>query len=106
MDSPLTESFKYPFFLKHLLVTLMTLLSSSKNTYYIYKITRDEYTTYNICVPKDQLEEFEEWKESKDILISEWVGETDDDAMCCTVFDHGYEFPDECDDPLYLEEEE
>jgi hypothetical protein len=78
----------------------------SENTYYIYKITRDEYITYNICVPKDQLEEFEEWKESKDILISEWVGETDDDAMCCTVFDHGYEFPDECDDPLYLEEEE
>jgi len=79
---------------------------SENKEYYIYKITLDEFKTYTICVPKDQLEEFEEWKESKDIIISELVGETDDNAMCCTVFDHGYEFPDECDDPLYLEEEE
>ena len=31
----------------------------SKNKEYdIYRITLDEYTTYDICVPKDQLEEF------------------------------------------------
>ena len=66
---------------------------SKNKEYYIYKITRDEYTTYNICVPKDQLEEFEEWKESKDILISEWVGETDDDAICCTVLIMVTSFP-------------
>ena len=81
-------------------------LKMSKNKEYdIYKITLDEYTTYNICVPKGQLEEFEKWKQSKDVIISEWVGETGNDAMCCTVFDHGYEFPDGCDEPLYLEEE-
>jgi len=70
--------------------------------YVIYRITLDEYTTYDICVPKDQLKEFEEWKDAKDIIVSERVGETDNDAECCSVFDHGYEFPDECDDPLYL----
>jgi len=81
----------------------------SKNKQYdIYRITLDEYTIYGICVPKDQLKEFEEWKKDKDIIISEFVDETDDDALCCTVFNHGSEYPDECDDPLYLyfEEEE
>ena len=74
--------------------------------YEIYRITLDKYITYNICVPKNQLKEFEKWKETKDVIISERVGETDDEGVCCTVFDHGYEFPDECDDPLYLYEDE
>jgi len=73
--------------------------------YHIYKITLDEYTTYDICVPKDQIEEFEKWKEKKEVIVSKQVGKTDDVDMCCTVFYHGYEFPDGCDDPLYLEEE-
>jgi len=73
--------------------------------YEIYRITLDKYITYNICVPKNQLKEFEKWKETKDVIISERVGETDDDAMCFTVFDHGYEFAPWCDDLLELEEE-
>jgi len=48
--------------------------------YEMYKITLKDYIRYRICVPKDQLEEFEEWSESKDITSSEWVGETDDDV--------------------------
>ena len=72
--------------------------------YVVYRITLDNDITYNICVPEDQLTEFEEWKEIKEnLLISERVGETNNDAECCNVFTHGYEFPDECDDPLYLE---
>ena len=72
--------------------------------YEIYRITLDRYTTYNICVPKNQLKEFEKWKESKHV-ISQRVGETDYDCMCFTVFDNGYEFPPWCDDLLELEEE-
>ena len=53
--------------------------------YDIYKIKLDEYITYNICVPKSQLEEFEKWKESKDVIVSERVGETDDDAMLSLI---------------------
>jgi len=81
-------------------------MSQDKQKQYdIYTITLDEYVTYDICVPKDQYDEFKEWLESKDVIISEKVGETDNDAECCTVFYHGYEFPDDCDDPLYLEED-
>jgi len=44
--------------------------------------------------------------ESKDVIIFEKVGETDNEAECCTVFSHGYKFPDDCDNPLYLEDDE
>jgi len=38
-------------------------MSENKNMIYIIKL--DEYITYDICVPKDQLKEFEKWKSPK-----------------------------------------
>jgi len=76
---------------------------SENKEYDIYRIALDEYTTYNICVPKDQLKEFKKWRESRDVNIFEHIGKTEDECKCFTIFDHGHEFIPWCDD--LLEEE-
>lgn len=75
-------------------------------TFEVWEVTLDDFfTSYDICVPKDQVDEFvSKLSQSGNVADYGYIHDTDDISECCSLYDKGREIPLDCE--MFGDEEE